>query len=297
MRKVKITFEDGRTEDYDTLKEASTALRIDKSTLLRLECGASKHIKALLRIESVEIKENKGKSTGLRKVGGRPCRLICTSEKGRVIEAESIKDAYKKLRYKHYINSLIDDGQYHWGWKFDSVEEQDEVLRYKDPVPDEVLKKIYKYAYHYLRKLYTMPEEDKRDFAQYIASHVASDYSTGRFDRYKEIYRLDKWLYLRVVHHGGKQVAKWLERQQIIMTQDDGDLDNTDWLELLAGGREDAEEARLLEDLPEEFKGLAKMLLDGRSRIEIDTRLKLRDSERKALMQKLGEWLIRRKRQ
>lgn len=294
MRKVIIKYEDGRIEEYKTIKEAANYLRCEKSSIQRMAIGAGAITRKYLRIESIEIKANKGSWKGRRKHGR--CKLICTNEDGTVVEADTIKEAYQKLNYKHYINSIIDDGEFHWGWKFDSVKtERKSDLKFENTVDDVVIKKIYRYTHHYLLTYYTIPEEEKEDIQQETTSHVASEYSCGKYEKYKH-YNFDRWLYLRVRHYASNLATKYIRHNANRVEPNDYDNEyDGDWIESIAGFIEDDAEKDLLEEMPTEYRKIAKLLLDGRSRIEVLTLLKIDDHERKRLLKELGEWLLKRK--
>lgn len=300
MRRVKITYEDGHIEEYESVKLAAQALRCQPSRIQRMEGGKGGVLMRAHGIASVETSEPVSVSKRGRKAGGRPVCVRCINEQtGEVIETKSIKEAIEKTNGGNYVFNKIGDGLYHNGWKYEQIPDDDPECdkgEWLDPVPDDLIKTIYTYAWHYLKRCWRMPEEDKQDVVQHIVNRVASDYSTRLYERYKTLYPLNVWLTMRVVHWGCGKVHKWYRDNVYRRAEFPEGLncEPEDWLEWQAGGKEDDHRvATLLEEMPEKYRELARLMLEGRNKTELMVGLGLPDNNCKIaqLKRELGEWL------
>lgn len=156
-------------------------------------------------------------------------------------------------------------------------------LRYDRPVGAETMAEIYRQARQYVGRALGIPREERRDMVQVIASKVAADVSSGKRDATR--YQMAMWLRLRVRHHGCKELRRW-SRREARLEHADGDA-----LERLAGAAVASDEGRLLADVPADLRELARLMLAGLSRQEIDAALGVGDATRAEMARKLGEWL------
>lgn len=298
MRKVHITYEDGHTVTYKTIRDAAADIRCDPESVRRMVFGRNNRLKAILRITDIRLDENRHQELRGRPNSNRvPVR--CISESGEVIECETIQEARRRTGPEHYIAPFIDDGDYHWGWKYESLDKPSR-FNFAGPVNDDDIARIYRYSRHYLaRSGWWLTDEDREEIVQESAARVASDISCGKIDQGKFDNR-DVWLYCEVRSRCYSEMDKYFTyyKHKVEEPADyDGDCE---WIDAIGGGGDDdwrdAAERLMYEEMPEDLREIAKLVDEGRKRLEITIMLGITDAERIELMRRLGEWLMRRHR-
>lgn len=284
-----IHYHDGTTAEYKSVGLAATALQCSEQSIQRMANGLATTLLRAHGISSVSISENRGRMRGLRRHGGKPSRILCTNEAtGETIIADCIADAKTKTRFDHYILPCVDSGEYHWGWRFDTIHDQDrQGLDYPATVPDEITEQASRMAYGYASR---HPDVlDRGDMAQYVACHVVSDYSKGLYGRESARYALTAWLWCRTrtwANRWLKRTRKWREG---MYDADYTDISKDNWLASLSPATD--EESPLLRDIPEDLRPLAECLMHGMDRHETEKALGLSTERRIAQMARLREWL------
>ena len=288
MRKVIITYIDGRKEEYGSIVKASQALGCCKRRIERMGCGLSRRLMSKLGVESVEVKASTGAPRkGLRRAWMGKVPVRCTSELGETFSTGSIREAME-LTGARSIAAALDSGEYVNGWKYDSLPAE-KGIRFEKAVPDDIMDTIYRFARHYLRRLhFTMGHEDREDMLQDIVCRTAADESCGKYDSKKREYSHEVWLYLRVKHHGFQCVHKWI-REDSRKVEPHGDIDKDVWLELV-GGHEDSG-GTMFQDMPVQHRQLSQLLLAGWTRSEVQARLGVTDAQMRTMMQDLADWV------
>ena len=292
MRCVKVTFEDGTTKQYGTIKQAANDLRVAKTAINRMSVGCSKRTMLMLHITNVQIGGNRYVKH-VRPVGGKPLPIKCTNEDGTVLYARSIKEAKAITHFDHYIHFCIDSGLYHWGWRFDSMEQQpdyDDRLEFgTTPVPDDLIENVARITKWYLSRYNHMSLEEKEDITQYATSHVAAEYS--RDEHLKSTYNLRVWSYFRTLHYGARKAHKWwMDYMRHVEKPEGLDMDRDEWIGELAGSLPQSDE-EFLKTLPDKYQQCARLILEGRNTVERSSLLGMSSGERMALERELGEWL------
>lgn len=305
MRRVKITYNDGRIEEFKSVKEAAEHLRCSYRRIERMEAGRGGVIRRHHDIASVETSEPVDASHRRlgRKCGGRPTPVRCINQAtGEVLVCKSIKEARLTTHAPYSIHYHIGDGLYHWGWRYEVVEDDDyeqDRATWRDPVSDDLIHKVYIYAYHYLRPKYEMQPEDKEDIVQHIVNRVCSDVSIGMYEQYRARYTFDLFLTLRVRHWGWTKVRKWYrDYRRTVDKPDNIDMDKDEWLANVAGCADaDKDIDRYVAGLPEQYQTLARMLIEGRSSSEIIVGCGIPEDPKvlARLKRELGAWLLRRR--
>lgn len=291
MRRVTVKYIDGNEATYGTLKEAATSIGCTTQSLVRISCGGSTCTKKHLHIESVNIELNKGDKNSHRRKGKHPLR--CTNEAtGEVLISTSIRDAQKLTGNEaHNLSYIINDGKYHWGWKYETIKDDDvlDAFEFRDPVPDDVIDIMYRYAKCYM-KVWKFPWEITKDAIQHIVCHTASDYSMGMYNG--KNYGLKTWIWWECKRYGHEYVEKelWHERNMVEEPED------MKWDAVLGRNDDDFEMMQLFKDMPSELRLIAQLYLEGKSsRMELNTHLGVKDARRKELTATLVKWLKDRK--
>lgn len=271
MRKVII---DG--VEYPTIRSARRATGLSEDRIRRMAASGK-----------IQMSEHRRHMVALKTGGGRPHPVWCRSVE-KTFLATSMREAIRLTGCWCVAHIIGTDEDWH-GWTFQPAE-QDEALSFDTPVPDGIMQTIYSHARKWFAFHYNgIPYEDRRDLIQQVVAKTASDWSQGKYERYASKYELDTWLYLRVRHHGSKVLKRWKKKMGRYVEPDD-DLDKDEWLEREHGGVEQADDS-LPEGMPEEYDNVARLLLEGRSRVEIMEMLGLGDRQLRSLTRRLGEWL------
>lgn len=297
MRRVKVTFQDGTVQQWDTILDAARALQIDKQTVSRMVIGLSPVARRLLHIRSIEIEPNRHPAILGERKRGRGCHMICTSQQtGRQVEVFSIREAQKTLPFPHVLNYAINDGEYHFGWRFDLVDDNASPYAYDEPVPDEIIELLYRYSKHIMRMYTDIPQDEWDDIRQHAVDRVSADWSRGVY-KTKDC-TMHRWMYRQLQHYCVDGLRKYFRYRDHYANPSDPDADKDEFIDATYGGRTDreAEERMMYEEMPEHLREIARMIQDGRKRDEINHRLKLADRQRNALVEELTEWLQRRQR-
>lgn len=284
-----IHYHDGTTAEYKSVGLAATALQCSEQSIQRMANGLATTLLRAHGISSVSIAENKGRMKGLRRHGGKPSRILCTNEAtGDTIIADCIADAKQRTKFQHYILPCVDSGEYHWGWRFDTIPDQDrQGLDFPTVVPAEIAEQAVRMAYGYASRHLDVLDRD--DMAQYTACHTVSDYSKGLYDRDSARYALTAWLWCRTrtwANRWLKRTRKWREG---MYDADYTDITKDNWLASLAP--ETDEESPLLRDIPEDLRPLAECLMHGMDRYETEAALQITTAERIQQTGRLREWL------
>jgi len=293
VRRVTVTFDDGSSREYETIKQAAEDLRVCKTAMTKMACGESMRTMYKLHISSVSLSGNRYVKH-IRKVGGSSLPLKCTNEDGTVIHAKSIREAVKLTGFTHVMHFLIDDGHYHWGWRFDSEPRRDpDAVEYGDmQVPDEVIDTLYRFAHYYLIRYGGMPREEREDIIQHVVNHVAAEYSNGEHLKRGATYTLNAWLYLRTRHYGSKKAHKWIKESEMRVEKPESlDMDRDTWLDNLTPSKDSQTDEDYIRTLPEKYRKLARLLLEGRNGTERTSMMHMTSMERISLERELGEWL------
>jgi len=298
LRSVEVKFNDGTTRTYATIKDAATDLHVCPTAFNKLACGEADKIRKRLGIASVVVHANR-RVKHIRKIGGAPLPLKCTHEDGRVIYAKSIKEAVKLTGFKHVMHFIIDDGFFHWGWRFDSLprRDKDAIIWGDVPVPDSVIEMLYAYAGHYMKTFGGVLHEDREDIIQHAVNHVASEYSMGEADRRNPQYSIKTWCYLRIKHKCGEKLREYFDDvHHRVDMPDNADVPRDVWLDNLAQTTDVQSDEAYIATLPKQYQQVARLLLEGRNGIErtammhtdTTTRLLIESGLRKWLMQHAG---------
>lgn len=299
MKGVRITFNDGRQATYKSIDDAADALRCAKSSVTRMSVGRCKGVMRMLDIKQVELDGHKmHKWRGGRKVGGAPVRVRCIKDDGTIFEAASIREAQDHCIPGHHLPSYLDDGDTHWGWRFESIE--GEAPRYVFGDDAEVTKEIYtairRITYWYLSYWRWIPTDDRNDLASEIIARVAADYSRGVWREKSQ--KVGQWIFMRVKNHGYLSVKKF--KRWFLPLEHEPEEEEDDeagwWLDRVAAAPadHDAEDEAMLEEVPDELRDFAKHHIDGHTKLEIMAIMGLSAGQYASLKDRLGRWLTER---
>jgi len=299
MKKVKISYEDGRQEQFNTLEAAAKALRCAAPSIQRMANGLASTLLKAHGIKSVELSASKTRNGGVRERNGR-YHVKCTNEQtGEVIMAKTLKEAAELTHWPRTVTALhyaCDRGEYRHGWKYDSIPLaiQQESFRFteKTQVPEETVAMLYRMA-RFLLITWTLPMATKEDCVSYAVSHTASEISEGKFEKVKEKFKsYETWLWCRIRQWLGKQLHKELPWATLRQEKPEGlDMTHEQWLDELSPV--DEHDMAFLHDLPERLRPLAECLVAGMNRHEIDRELGIDEHARMAMMDELREWYRR----
>ena len=293
MRKVTVTYTDGRVQVFDSLKETSDVLKLALTSIPRIAAGGAKRTKLILGIEKIEIDVNRCRDIAGRRGRTGKCPIRCINKDGTVIEAESITEALKKIGLEgKNISLAIDDGFWHFNgeWKFESVSKPKNPYKWEEPVSDEVINKIYRYANSYLSRFTTtIPLEERKEMQQHVATIVASYVSQHR---YHTPVVSNKILYLWCMDEGCKLVKKHFDRVSLLTEPNDPEADKDEFMDVISY-KESTEYnmETMYRDMPENLIPLARAYEAGLDPLEIRTRLHLKHKEYKQLTAELVKWL------
>ena len=298
MRKVIIQFNDGTSQTFDTMEAAAKAIGCVAPSLHRIMNGLATRLSVKHGIKSVKLLEPHGKPKGMRKHGGGAHPVLCENEKtGESFVCGSLQEAKEKCHFEHTIYIFADTGQYHFGWRFTSVDQTEKPIDFPNPVPQEVIDTIYKYATIYAYNRCLLRTDLAEDAVQEIVNAVASDVSKGKYEQYKhkDTMKMEIWLWFRVRARGWKivqRIREWDNAKAEAPESEDslkGHEANDHWLDTLASTT-DADYS-FLDDMPEHLRPLAECLLHGMVATEICRELGIFDKRRQELMRELRSWL------
>ena len=297
MRRVYVTYKSGKTKEFQSIGKAAEALNCVDSTVLRLSQGKAPTIAKAHNIESVEIKENRGVMHRINPRQGKHPLRVTNEKTGESFDCESLKEAIEKTRFRHYLHNCIDTGQYHWGWKFDTIHKQKSEIKDFDAnnITNDQIRTIYKMAWYQMKKFMYWSNDLKEDAVQYAVEHVASKLSTGKWHSRTPDDSMEGWMWYEVRTWLSKYATreiKWRELQadgESEITTQDNDLTAGEKLIENVVFTED-EDWLFLKDIPDELRPLAECLIFGLRYYEIEKELGINTRTRLRLMDKLRNW-------
>lgn len=299
MRKVHITYEDGSIKTYRTIREAAVDIRCDPESVRRMALGRNRRLKAILRVCDITLEENRHQERHNRPSSNRvPVR--CISETGEIVECETIQEARRLTGPTHYIAPFLDDGEYHWGWMYESMERPNKYV-FDAPVGEEDMARLYRYAKHYMSRMWWLRPEDRDEIIQESVARVASDISTGKLKQDTAKFK-DRavWLYLEVKSRCFSVMDRYATYYRKKVDEPADFSGDEAWVDVVAGGAGDAEwreyaHRTMMEEMPEDLRPVATMLDEGRSRLEMRIALGIGSTALGELIRRLGSWLISRR--
>jgi hypothetical protein len=298
MRKVIIEFNDGTSQNFDTMEAAAKAIGCVAPSLHRIAQGLATRLQAKHHIKSVVLELPHGKPKGMRKHGGGAHPVLCENEKtGESFVCGSLQEAKAKCHFEHTISIFADTGAFHYGWKFTSVDKPEKPIEFPTPISKEVIDLLYKYATIYAYNRCLLRTDLAEDAIQEIVNAVASDVSKGKYEQYKhkDTMKMEIWLWFRVRARGWKIVQRIREWDNAKVDcpepEDDpkGHEANDHWLDTLSATT-DADYS-FLDDMPEHLRPLAECIMHGMVATEICKELGIFDKRRQELMRELRSWL------
>ena len=308
MKSVTVTYSDGRTVDYKTMRKASKALGCSCDTLVAFSNGLAPAAGKWLQAAGVASVRISQAPSGRRlppawNASGHAVPVLVTCEAtGETVEVKSMRDAYRLTGIaSSNIKIALGDGRYHKGWRFDlpGVEpdyEEGRIVYGDTPVPDDLVAQMRSMAIHYIRtkwsalRLHRHAEDDAVDDA---VARAAAEYSQGKYDKTRG--ELGTWAYMRVKYHAMLYLRR--EMQHVMhRASAPPESDADEWLEHAAGGAPsgDADEEYLAE-LPAEHRELARLILAGHERYDICRIMGKSTSVVLRMRQRLGDYIRARR--
>ena len=303
MRRVTITYADGRVEEFPDMKTASAYLGCMPRTIRKAEMGRGGRIWPQFKARGiVAIKTDEpGKYSSIRlgsmrNQGHRQSVMVTCEATGETTRCRTLADA-KKLTCDNVIVSYwLDDGKFHRGWKFDTCEPEPPVKFGDIPVPDDHIKQFYRIANHYVWNSWHINpnNEDVKDIIQEAVMRTAAEESRGCYDnvKWKE---WGLWAYARIKSNSSGRLHKLINDRDRRAECPDENFDHQEWIEGLATVSDGEDEEEYLLNIPEQFRELARMILQGYSFIEISCIMGVSPSAVSIYKRKFKKWLMSRR--
>ena len=230
MRRVYVTYKSGKTKEFKSIGKAAEALQCVDSTVLRLSQGKAPTIAKAHNIESVEIKENRGVMHRINPRQGKHPLRVTNEKTGESFDCESLKEAIEKTRFKHYLHNCIDTGQFHWGWKFDTIQKPKSDIKGFDAnnITNDQIRTIYKMAWYQMKKFMYWSNDLKEDAVQYAVEHVASKLSTGKWHSRTPDDSIEGWMWYEVRTWLSKYATKEIKWRELQAEGEGDEIDHID---------------------------------------------------------------------
>lgn len=293
--RVRVTYSDGRVEEYAGLKDAGDALGVSPRAIRKYEFGRGikdrRILDAIGVVDIRAIRRRKYEPVGFN-ASNVPVRITHTD--GRVMEFRQSKDAADYIGCAAgCITRWRNDGMLHDGWLIETIENPKPVkIRYGNmPVPDAYIDEMYRMANHYLITMwgkYVSTDQDAADAVQEAVARTAADYSNGKYNPAK-CAKWQTWAYCILKHY----IYEYLRSIQADKSNfDDGPPEGRDdWLERSATARRPDNEDELLEEIPAELREVARLLLAGKNQYEICCILGHCEATVRRMERRIADWL------
>lgn len=277
MRRVTIKYGDGHIDVFRDMQSAAAHLGITAKTIRRAELGRggrtwpSLASRGIVSIKTDEPKRYNAASGGSRRHQGHVQRVLVTNElTGEETRCASIKEAKSLTGASVMVTFWLDDGEYHRGWRYDSMD-YDDTIEFGDiEVTDDQIGQLYRIYRHYVFRYWHLDpnDGDVMDIMQDAVTRVAAEISRGEYDPAKW-KNWGYWAYARVKSNASWRLRKMVrERASRIECPDDG-TDAGEWIEGMALMDDEEADEEYLENIPERHRELARLLMEGYTSVEI----------------------------
>ena len=270
---VKITYTDGRTEEYVTLKEAGAALGVSSRSIRKFEFGKGRKQGFIKSLGVASIKTTRRPPYTPPSHRPHRIRIRLVHADGRVMEFDREKDAEDFIGCSRGgMTKWRNDGLRHNGWLVEELEEEDDSTKIKFgpiPLPPAYVDELYRMAHHCIIKYwgrYASTDKDAEDAVQDAVARTAADYSNGKYDPAR-FTKWQTWAYFELRHKIYNVMMAVNEHEKMM---DDGPADDRDeWLDKVAMARSPDMDDAFLEELPADLVDVARLMLEGRNQYEI----------------------------